>query len=513
MTKLLDTLQNNLKKYSDKELLVSLVENRSWTGAELAGTIEQTRKILSEAKIGADDVVVLALSNTALYPILEQALWELGAVPHPLAPSTPLPIIEAELAEYDYKSLIVDEGYAGIFVQDESFDNFSFTVDKIFVHFFVRKDKTPKFPSTRSEDDLALILNTSGTTGKPKRVGINFRKIWLAAQINMQAHHVDDTKTGLVIMPMFHVNAQIVSTVTTRVAGGKLVIAEKFSARRFWKDAADYQVDWTCVVPTIVKILVENQNSREEFEKYRGQIRLSFVKSSSFSLPENFIGAFEEDFGVRVMEGYGMTEATTIVTVNPLDAAKIGSVGTSVGTEIKLYDLAKHEIFEDPNRAGEVVLKGPRVMESYMDPKPDSHVDGWFRTGDIGRFDEEHYLFIVGRIKEIINHGGEHVVPARVESVLSVVDFVKDVAVIGLPDSLYGEEVVAAVIADGNAGNQEEMREKLNARALETLAKHERPARYFFVEHFPLNPTGKVLREALAKEIQEELGKEAGKGA
>lgn len=505
MTRLLSVLQENLEKDAKREILFSSFDGRSWTGKNLSFVIKEIKDKLKAQNIGTNDVVVLALENTVLYPIIEQALWELGAIAHPIAPTTALVRLKNELFEYQYKAIFVDKNNAGEMAKDVTFNSVIFGVDGLELYLFINQKLAMQAPRERKETDLALILNTSGTTGKPKRVGISFEQLWLATQINARAHHVDKHQTSLIVMPMFHINAQIVSTLTTRVMGGRLVVASKFSARRFWKTVAKYKVDWICVVPTIIKILVENKNSRKDFEYYKNQIHLKFVKSSSFSLPKNFIDEFEKIFAVKVIEGYGMTEATTIAAINPFEKTKSSSVGLAVGTEIRLYDEINDELFDEPDRIGEVVLSGPRVMKSYLDLKPNSHIRGWFRTGDLGRFDDEKYLYIVGRIKEIINRGGEQIAPARVEAILSMLKFVKDVVVVGIPNELYGEEVAAVLIIDVDSSIDEKgKRLEIEKIAKASLAKYERPTQIYFVDHYPVNPTGKVLRRQLVEQLMKE---------
>jgi Acyl-CoA synthetases (AMP-forming)/AMP-acid ligases II len=358
-----------------------------------------------------------------------------------------------------------------------------------------------KFPD---EDDLALIMNTSGTTGKPKRVGLTHRILLNGVKHDIESHKMTSEDTSLLVMPMFHINAQAVVILATRLSGGKLVIAEKFSASKFWNEVKENNVTWVSVVPTIVNILLINQKANEN---YSDDIRLRFVRCSSFALPLDKLTAFQTRFHTRILEGYGMTETASQCTINPFDAPKVGSAGKPFETDLGI--MIDDQITKRPQQIGEIVVRGDHVISDYLDPHPESFKNGWFLTGDLGYLDEDGYLFVKGRKKDIINHGGEKVAPAQVENVLSQLNFVKEVSVIGTPDTLYGEAVTAVVISDGEQDEELE-RQKIMAHAKATLANYEQPTRIFFVNDYPRNATGKVIRLKLRQQVMSTLVRSAG---
>lgn len=194
-----------------------------------------------------------------------------------------------------------------------------------------------------------------------------------------------------------------------------------------------------------------------------------------------------------------MTEAASLIALNPFDAPKPGKVGLPVATEIAL--LVENQVTNVPNQTGEILLRGDHVITDYVDPKPSAFHDGWLRTGDLGRFDDDGYLKIVGRIKDIISRGGEKVAPAAIEAVLRQLDFVADVVVVGTPDALYGEAVTAVVIPTATDLTEAEMTTKLLEHASTQLSQPARPTQVFFVADYPRNPTGKVVRPQLAATI------------
>ena len=195
-----------------------------------------------------------------------------------------------------------------------------------------------------------------------------------------------------------------------------------------------------------------------------------------------------------------MTEAASLIALNPFDAPKAGTVGLLVATDIAL--LVNGELTTDADVAGEILLRGDHVITDYVDSNPSSFYEGWLRTGDLGQFDTEGYLTIVGRIKEIISRGGEKVAPAAIEGAIRQLEFVKDIVVVGLPDKLYGEEVTAVIIVnDGVTLSETNMTKAVLKHAATTLSRPARPTKVVFVTDYPRNPTGKVMRHKLVEQL------------
>lgn len=197
-----------------------------------------------------------------------------------------------------------------------------------------------------------------------------------------------------------------------------------------------------------------------------------------------------------------MTETASQCTINPFNAPKVGSAGKAFKTDVAIMNDG--EIVKTNNQIGEIVVRGDHVINDYLDPHPEAFENGWFLTGDIGYLDEDGYLFVKGRKKDIINRGGEKVAPAQVENSLSQLNFIKEVSVIGTPDTLYGEAVTAVVISQGLQSEDLEQ-QKIIAHAKATLAKYEQPTRIFFVNDYPRNATGKVVRLKLREQVMSTL--------
>lgn len=502
MTVLIDRLQTQLAERADDVMMVSLADDRSYTGQEIANLVADLADTFRVAGIGKGDVVLLALTNAVSYPVIEQALWTIGAIAHPIAPSSAVTEIKSEFDEYHNVAMIVDDSFQEVLAGDEQFRAQPVALGEWTLNLYHNTDVVPAgMPvDDLADTDLAVILNTSGSTGKPKRVGLTHAQLFNSATHIGESQGLTNADATMVVMPMFHVNAQVISILGTRLSGGKLVVAEKFSASKFWDAVADHGVTWASIVPTIIQILEMNETAKQRFDVRRAEMHIQYVRSASFSLPAESLAVFEATFGIPVIEGYGMTEAASLIALNPFDAPKAGTVGLPVATDIAL--LVNGELTTDADVAGEILLRGDHVITDYVDSNPSSFYEGWLRTGDLGQFDTEGYLTIVGRIKEIISRGGEKVAPAAIEGAIRQLEFVKDIVVVGLPDKLYGEEVTAVIIVnDGVTLSETNMTKAVLEHAATTLSRPARPTKVVFVTDYPRNPTGKVMRHKLVEQL------------
>ncbi|MFD0896452.1 AMP-binding protein [Loigolactobacillus binensis] len=503
MTKLTNLLSQQLKNNLDQPVIKDENLGIWFTGLDLQDDVHQLRNAFVANKLGYGDQILVCLPNSAVFPVINQAAWELGIIVHPISPTTPIAELRADWRARHYAGILLAPALA------VALAGAPFVANDLHLHtvaelpFLVDRQQIAGRLTTSTylpqEDDLGLILNTSGTTGKPKRVGLTHAMLVNAAQNDIVSNHMTAADVAMITMPMFHINAQVMSTLSTRLAGGKILVTPKFSASRFWQQVKDNGVTWVSVVPTIITFLLLNDNANRVYRENAEDIHLRYVRSSSFALPEDKLRAFQDNFNTLVIEGYGMTEAASQCTINPFDAPKIGSAGKAFGTELSI--LVDGVITTEANVLGEIVIKGDHVITQYMDPNPDSFKDGWFLTGDLGYLDEEGYLFVKGRSKEIISRGGEKVAPAAVENVLNELAFIEQLSVIGMPDELYGEEVTAVVISTTPGLHEADQRQQILDYAQDHLAKYESPTRVEFVREFPRNMTGKVLRPQLREQL------------
>jgi acyl-CoA synthetase (AMP-forming)/AMP-acid ligase II len=341
-------------------------------------------------------------------------------------------------------------------------------------------------------DAVALLLHTSGTTSRPKGVPLRQRNLAASATTIAAHYRLSQEDVSHCVMPLFHVHGLLASTLATFASGGTVLVPRRFGASAFWGDGADHGATWFSAVPTIHRTLLARAG--EDGAEQRAQLR--FARSCSSALPPTLFNEFEERFGVPLVEAYGMTEASHQMTSNPLPPAerRAGSVGLPTGTEVAVVDddwrpLTAGEI-------GEVTVRGPSVIDGYRS-NPEANAEsfnaGWFRTGDSGHLTEDGYLVLDGRIKEIINRGGEKISPHEVENALLTHPDVVEAVAYSVPDAKYGELVNAAVVTtapvDPNA---------LAGHCSGQLAVFKVPARITVVDTIPKGPTGKIQRRLLA---------------
>src|SRR5881275_3266163 len=298
------------------------------------------------------------------------------------------------------------------------------------------------------------------------------------------------------VMPLFHVHGLVASTLATLATGGTVVVPAKFNPMSFWRVARDHGVTWYSAVPTLHQLLLARVEAGRT-EKPPGAERLRFIRSCSASLPPQVMHDLEAAFGAPVLEAYGMTEAAHQMASNPLPpgARKPGSVGRGTSVEIAILNKQGEEL--PPGATGEVSIKGPNVFGGYEgnnEANAESFSNGWFRTGDQGYLDNEGYLTLVGRIKELINRGGEKISPREIDEVLKTHSAVAEAVCFGVPHPTWGEEVAAAVVLRDIATESD-----LLAYCRERLADYKRPKQIHITDAIPRTATGKIQRRIVAQ--------------
>jgi natural product biosynthesis luciferase-like monooxygenase protein len=346
-------------------------------------------------------------------------------------------------------------------------------------------------------EDMALILYTSGMTSRPKAVPLSHRGICTSAHNIGLALELQPTDRCINVMPLFHAHGLIIAVLSSLMTGGSVVCSPGFSAEDFFEWMETFRPTWYTAAPTIHHAVLESAAAHRGFLE---QHPLRFIRSSAAFLPPSVRTGLEREFGAPVIEGYGMTECTQI-TSNPLDAAgrRAGSVGVPMGPTVAIMDDAGNLL--PPGEAGEIVIRGPAVVRGYdRSPAADqsAFVGGWFRTGDQGVLSSEGYLSLTGRLKEMINCGGEKLAPSEVDEVLMDHPAVFQAVAFGVPHPTLGEDVAAAVVLRGNASaTEKELREFAATR----LADYKVPRQILIVSEIPKGPTGKLRRVGLAEAL------------
>jgi acyl-CoA synthetase (AMP-forming)/AMP-acid ligase II len=348
----------------------------------------------------------------------------------------------------------------------------------------------------RDGDEVALVLHTSGTTSRPKLVPLRHRNLVASTRNIVSTYGLGPVDVALCVMPLFHVHGLVASALSTLASGGTVVIPPKFNAFEFWRLVEDHPITWYSAVPTIHQMLA-GRGQRPSGQAPPRTLR--FIRSCSASLSVQLMAELEELFQVPVLDAYGMTEAAHQMTSNPLPPGERipGSVGRATGVEMTILDEAGNQV--PIGVAGEVAIRGANVMDGYESnpaANAEAFTGGWFRTGDQGILDEHGHLTLVGRIKELINRGGEKIAPKEVDEALLQHPAVIEAVTFGVPHSSWGEEVAAAVVLSAEVGEKE-----LVAFCRERLADFKVPRRIHFLEEIPRTVTGKVQRRSVAAEL------------
>jgi acyl-CoA synthetase (AMP-forming)/AMP-acid ligase II/acetyltransferase-like isoleucine patch superfamily enzyme/acyl carrier protein len=364
-------------------------------------------------------------------------------------------------------------------------------------------------PSFARSSDTALVLHTSGTTSRPKIVPLTQANLCRSAFNTRTTLALGTKDRCLNVMPLFHIHGLIGAVLSSLSAGASVVCTPGFDPEKFfgWLDA--FQPTWYSAAPTIHQAVLAGAAANRAIVERRP---LRLIRSSSASLPKRVMEELEEALGTQVIEAYSMTEASHQMVSNPLAPRrrKPGSVGLPAGPEVAIMDEAGNLLGQ--GETGEVVIRGPNVTRGYeSNPKANeaAFTNGWFRTGDQGRFDAEGYLFLTGRLKEIINQGGEKIAPSEVDEILNQHPAVAQAVTFAVPHRTLGEDVAAAIVLKRGAKATEA---ELKAFAAKRLADFKTPKQILIVDQIPKGPTGKLQRIGLADKLSDLLAqkREAG---
>ncbi len=343
-------------------------------------------------------------------------------------------------------------------------------------------------------DDIAMILHTSGTTSRPKRVPLRHRNLAASAQNIISTYNLTAADTALCVMPLFHIHGIVASLLSTLASGGTVVCPNGFNALEFWGVVQQFKPTWYSAVPTMHQMLLARADRNQEIIKANP---FRFIRSSSAPLPPVIMERLEQTFGAPVLESYGMTEASHQMASNPLPPKphKAGTVGYGVGVDVGIMDEVGNLL--DNGAKGEIVIKGPNVIDGYENnPQANAtaFVNGWFRTGDQGVIDPDGYLALTGRIKELINRGGEKISPLEIDDVLLRHPAVAEALAFAVPHKTLGEDIHAALVLKSEVSEAE-----LKTYCAASLAEFKVPRKFHFLQELPRGATGKLQRINMAK--------------
>jgi len=482
----------------DKDFLFSETDGRSFTYAEFERAVNRTAKLLSARGISKGHVVSLLMPNSAEYIIAYFACWKLGATAGPINSLLKAQEISFVLTDSETRLLLVHPEFLPTIESIRTrvptlsdvilFDNAAEATRDL--------DEFASSDPTIDRETEAIIIYTSGTTGKPKGCLLTHGNLIANAKQISSWLGFTEADRLLTIMPLFHMNAVSVTTMSALYAGGSTVVSPKFSASRFWQIISEYQITSFGSVATMLSMLLSTYPDGVPAGMETKQLR--FAMCGSAPVPAEVMNRFEETFDCLVIEGYGLSESTCRSTFNPPDKRRRpGSCGMPIGNEMRVVDDDDREV---PNgELGEIVLRGENILKGYYrNPEATERAfrNGWFHTGDVGYRDDDGFFYIVDRKSDMIIRGGENIYPREIDEVLYQHPAVAAAATIGVPDPLYGEEVAAfVVLKEGSEATESEIIEFCRAR----LADYKCPKSVRIVAEIPKGPTGKLLKRELSR--------------
>jgi long-chain acyl-CoA synthetase len=455
--------------------------------AQFLDAVQRAGAMLRGRGVSAGDVVAVMLPNIAAFVVSLFAAWRLGAAVTPVNPSLKPAEVCYQLHDAGAKVLITQKA--------PKFD--TGTTEVVTVAELACGDAGFDVPPHGHGDDrLALLIYTSGTTGRPKGVMLDHANIDAMCHAVIDAFGLTRDDHSLLILPLFHVNGIVVGTLSPLLAGGRMTAAGRFNADTFFPRIEQTRATYFSAVPTILTML---SALPDDVTPDTSSLRFAICGAAPASVEQ--LERFESRYHIPIIEGYGLSEGSCASTVNPLNGKrKPGTVGLPLpGQQIRLVDASGRRV--PPGEAGEVVIKGPNVMRGYLN-RPDETakaiVDGWLHTGDIGRFDEDGYLILVDRAKDMIIRGGENIYPREIETVAHQLPQIAEAAVVGRPNQVYGEEPVLFVALHLDAELRiEQIREHLSG----LLSKYKLPVDITVLQQLPKNAVGKIDKPSLRRRV------------
>ncbi len=498
-------LEYQSQKTPDADAILGL-KSKPLKYRKLFELIVQTKDFLNALGIGRNDRVAIVLPNG---PAMATSFLTVAscATSAPLNPGYTASEYEFFLEDLEVKGVIVEEGSDNPVIKVA--EKINIPVIYLSKHpnnfsgdFILSCRSEPHHPSgvpgTAKTTDIALILHTSGTTSKPKMVPLTQKNLYKSAKNIHTTLRLTETDRCMNIMPLFHIHGLMAAVMASISAGGSVVCTPGFYSTEFFDWLHEFQPTYYTAVPTMHQAILNRvKNTNYNFT----ESSLRFIRSSSSSLAPNVMSDIEETFGVPMVEAYGMTEASHQIACNPLppEIRKPGSVGMPAGPDVAIMD-ENHSNLLANNTIGEIVIRGENVTLGYLN-NPEANAKsfplGWFRTGDQGYLDSDGYVFITGRIKEIINRGGEKISPREVDEVILKYPGVRQVLTFSMPHPSLGEEVAAAIVLSDLSITDDE----IIHFAAENLAAHKIPKKIIFLDEIPKGPTGKLQRIGLAKKL------------
>ncbi len=507
MTQTKNTLNELILSINKDNVFIQSPDEKEITYGELLNYIEDTYFKLCSLKIKKEDKIAIVLGNGSFMACTFIAIAA-NYTSCPLNPSYTKEEFKFYYDDLKVKAVIMEENKSvdakeaanelGIKVINLKRENISNDI-ALDINNIKNKDK---YLPLSTEDDIAMVLHTSGTTSRPKMVPLSQKNLLASARNISNTLNLTENDKCLNIMPMFHIHGLIAAILAPIYKSGSIITPPGFDALKFFRWLDEYTPTWYTAVPTMHQAILARAPRNKAIIKNN---QLKFIRSSSASLPSIVMKNLENTFNTSVIESYGMTEATHQMTSNPLPPSKrkAGSVGLAAGPEVALLcdKEIMHNIKKNRNITGQIIIKGDNVTTGYINnPKAndESYIDGWFLTGDEGLFDEDGYLKITGRLKEIINRGGEKISPKEIDEILLEHKSIQQAVAFSVPHEKLGEDLYAAVIIKEKEDiNENQIKEYCKQR----LTQFKIPRKILIVDEIPKGATGKLQRIGLHEKL------------
>ena len=489
-----DYIQFNNQKNPEKSFIICPQTKIEITNNALHTSVKKIHYLLRSKKQKKGSVICTLIENSLSSVQLMLGIMSAGLI------HTPLNLIAGE----DQLSYIVDHSDTNIIFASEGqyqlAKKISLNCNREIEIIKINKDtyvenldnNFEKEEENIEENDPALLMYTSGTTGKPKGVILSHKNIISGGHNVRISHELNHLDKALCVLPLFHINGLIVTVLGPLVSQSSVVLCERFSVTNFWIFLSKFKCTWFSVVPTIISALL-NKHVEDEFKKLN-LTNVRFGRSASSALAPETHKKFEEKFNIIMIETMGLTETCAPILSNPLPPGKIkhGSPGLAYGNEVKILNSNFKEV--EINTIGQICVKGMNVMKEYYknaeETKKSFHND-WLLTGDLGLMDEDQYVFVRGRIKELIIKGGENISPREIDDVLYQHKDIVEAAAFAMPCEHYGEKIEAGVVLkEGSSITSDQVVEHCKT----LIGEFKSPSKIHFLNELPKGPSGKIQR-------------------
>lgn len=506
-------LEESARKYPNKDAFIFM--DKRLTFAQINGAANQIANSIQKLGIKKGDRVALSCLNLPYFPMVYFGILKAGAIVVPLSVLLKHDEIEYHLQNSGAKAYFCFEGTPDLPMAKEGYEGFCNTdcceqfivispqmsdpspIDGVKTLGMLMKDEPPVFSTVVTKsDDTALIIYTSGTTGKPKGAELSHSNLLLNAMLSVKILSLEKEDTQLIVLPLFHIFAMTVLMNAGLYVGATSVLLPRFDASQVFGLMQKHQVNIFAGVPTMYWGLLNFEG--EQFDLKGIAKNLKTCVSGGAALPVNVLENFKKKFNVDILEGYGMSEGSPVVTFNQKEfGTKAGSVGVPIwGVEVKIVDEEGKEL--PVGEKGELIYRGHNVMKGYynnLEASEKTIQDGWLYSGDVAIKDEDGFFFIVDRTKDMIIRKGLNVYPREIEEVMMKHEAVSMVAVIGVPAESLGEEIKACVVRNNGFDISEE---ELISWTKAHIASYKYPRIIEFMDALPMSATGKILKKELS---------------